>query len=93
MLQLVVDWQTSVSVTSSLNATSAAVRKRQCVALYDCEADNDDELSFCEGELINIISEDEEDWWVSIDNRFCALETVDALLDILAYSSDTKVAR
>jgi len=91
--QLVVDWQTSVSVTSSLNAASAAVRKRQCVALYDCEADNDDELSFREGELINIISEDEEDWWVSIDNRFCALETVDALLDILAYSSDTKVAR
>jgi len=50
---------------TSLNAT-AAVRKRQCVALYDCEADNDDELSFREGEVINIISEDEEEWWVSI---------------------------
>jgi len=51
---------------TSLNA-AAAVQRRQCIALYDCEADNDDELSFREGELINIISEDEEEWWVSID--------------------------
>jgi len=39
------------------------------VALYDCDADNDDELSFREGELINIISEDEEEWWVSVADR------------------------
>ena len=36
------------------------------MALYNCEADNDDELSFREGEVINIISEDEEEWWVRI---------------------------
>ena len=36
------------------------------MALYDCKADNDDELSFREGEVINIISEDEEEWWVSM---------------------------
>ena len=33
------------------------------------DTDNDDELSFHEGEVINIISEDEEDWWVSITDR------------------------
>lgn len=40
-------------------------RKRQrCRALYDCNADNDDELDFKEGELIVIINErtDDENW-------------------------------
>lgn len=36
---------------------------RRCQALYDCEADNDDELSFCEGEMIIAVKEEEEDWW------------------------------
>jgi len=52
------------------SSTASSVRKRQCVALYDCEADNDDELSFREGEVINVISEDEEEWWVSISDMF-----------------------
>ena len=50
-------------------SVASTTTRRQCVALYDCEADNDDELSFHEGEVINIISEDEEDWWVSITDR------------------------
>jgi len=68
------DLQTSVggvtvpSSPASSNPPSTS-RKRQCVALYDCDADNDDELSFREGELINIISEDEEEWWVSVADR------------------------
>ena len=37
--------------------------QRRCRALYDCEADNDDELSFCEGETIIAEKEEEEDWW------------------------------
>ncbi|XP_023234097.1 arfGAP with SH3 domain, ANK repeat and PH domain-containing protein-like isoform X2 [Centruroides sculpturatus] len=39
-------------------------RPRRCRALYDCEADREDELSFKEGEIIIIISEitDDEDW-------------------------------
>jgi Arf-GAP/SH3 domain/ANK repeat/PH domain-containing protein len=37
----------------------------RCRALYDCEADNDDELSFREGEIIIVLREEEEEWWVS----------------------------
>lgn len=34
---------------------------RRCRALYDCSADNEDELSFREGEIILIINERTED--------------------------------
>ncbi|XP_076456923.1 arf-GAP with SH3 domain, ANK repeat and PH domain-containing protein 2-like [Babylonia areolata] len=37
--------------------------RRRCKALYDCEADNDDELTFKEGEIIIILEEVEEEWW------------------------------
>ena len=37
----------------------------RCRALYDCDADNDDELSFREGEVIVVVKEEEEEWWVS----------------------------
>ena len=53
-------------MSSIMSNAASTVRKRQCVALYDCKADNDDELSFREGEVINVISEDEEEWWVSM---------------------------
>ncbi|XP_050519427.1 arfGAP with SH3 domain, ANK repeat and PH domain-containing protein isoform X2 [Diabrotica virgifera virgifera] len=37
---------------------------RRCKALYDCAADNDDELSFHEGEIIIVINEhtDDDNW-------------------------------
>lgn len=37
---------------------------RRCQALYDCEADREDELSFEEGEVIVILRDrtDDEDW-------------------------------
>lgn len=34
-------------------------------AIYDCDADNDDELSFEEGEIIVVSGEADPDWWVS----------------------------
>lgn len=51
-------------------------RYKRCRALYDCEADNEDELSFEEGDIIIIIAEETEDdnWMEGIletnpDNR------------------------
>ena len=35
----------------------------RCRALYDCEADNDDELSFREGEILLMLTKDEDEWW------------------------------
>lgn len=37
---------------------------RRCRALYDCEADNEDELSFREGEVIVVTNEhtDDDNW-------------------------------
>lgn len=37
---------------------------RRCRALYDCVKDNDDELSFQEGEVIIILNEqtDDDNW-------------------------------
>lgn len=41
---------------------------RRCRALYDCEADNEDELSFREGEIIIVTNEqtDDENWMEGI---------------------------
>ena len=39
-------------------------------ALYDCDADNEDELTFKEGEVIILTNKDEEeDWWVSRSHK------------------------
>ncbi|XP_059176162.1 arf-GAP with SH3 domain, ANK repeat and PH domain-containing protein 2-like [Physella acuta] len=37
--------------------------KRRYRALYDCDADNEDELTFKEGEIIVVVYEEEEEWW------------------------------
>ncbi|XP_062587717.1 arf-GAP with SH3 domain, ANK repeat and PH domain-containing protein 2-like isoform X3 [Saccostrea cucullata] len=36
---------------------------QKCQAIYDCDADNDDELTFREGEIIVITGEEEDEWW------------------------------
>lgn len=36
---------------------------RRVEALFDCEADQEDELSFSEGEFIIVTEENDVDWW------------------------------
>ena len=44
-----------------MQRTEPTPRLRRCRALYDCDADNDDELTFEEGDVIVILNEETED--------------------------------
>nr|XP_047921667.1 intersectin-2 isoform X6 [Anser cygnoides] len=48
---------------SSERTTSAAPTVCQVIAMYDYMANNEDELSFSKGQLINVLSKDDADWW------------------------------
>lgn len=39
---------------------------RRVEALYDCQADHHDELSFSEGQVLVVLGQEDSDWWVSI---------------------------
>ena len=39
-------------------------QQKQCRAVYDCEADHDDELTFSVGDIITIVEEEvKEEYW------------------------------
>ncbi|KAL8173194.1 UNVERIFIED_CONTAM: Intersectin-2, partial [Gekko kuhli] len=48
---------------SSERTTPAAVSMCQVIAMYDYTANNEDELSFSKGQLINVLNKDDADWW------------------------------
>ncbi|PNF38102.1 Arf-GAP with SH3 domain, ANK repeat and PH domain-containing protein 1 [Cryptotermes secundus] len=52
------------AISSPVGGSTSMVSLRRCQALYDCEADNEDELSFREGEVIIVTNEqtDDENW-------------------------------
>ncbi|XP_030409696.1 arf-GAP with SH3 domain, ANK repeat and PH domain-containing protein 1 isoform X4 [Gopherus evgoodei] len=37
---------------------------RRVKTIYDCQADNDDELTFVEGEIIVVTGEEDQEWWI-----------------------------
>lgn len=41
-------------------------KARRVKTIYDCQADNDDELTFVEGEVIIVTGEEDQEWWVSV---------------------------
>lgn len=43
----------------------AKSKTRRVKTIYDCQADNDDELTFVEGEVIIVTGEEDQEWWVS----------------------------
>ncbi|XP_077173072.1 intersectin-2 isoform X2 [Paroedura picta] len=48
---------------SSEKTTPAAISMCQVIAMYDYMANNEDELSFSKGQLINVVNRDDADWW------------------------------
>lgn len=41
-------------------------RPKRVKAIYNCVADNPDELTFTEGEVIVVDGEEDQEWWVSV---------------------------
>ncbi|KAL0966712.1 hypothetical protein UPYG_G00299110 [Umbra pygmaea] len=39
-------------------------KTRRVRTIYDCQADNDDELTFMEGEVIIVTGEEDPEWWI-----------------------------
>uniref|UniRef100_A0A8D0HFK2 Intersectin 2 n=1 Tax=Sphenodon punctatus TaxID=8508 RepID=A0A8D0HFK2_SPHPU len=48
---------------SSERTTPASLPVCQVIAMYDYVANNEDELNFSKGQLINVLSKDDADWW------------------------------
>lgn len=45
-------------------------KPKRVKAIYNCVADNPDELTFTEGEVIVVDGEEDQEWWVSINRLF-----------------------
>lgn len=50
--------------SSAINGASAAPRHQRAIALYDCDAENPDELTFKRSEVIVVVKDVEVNWWV-----------------------------
>ncbi|XP_028405918.1 arf-GAP with SH3 domain, ANK repeat and PH domain-containing protein 2-like isoform X2 [Dendronephthya gigantea] len=48
----------------NISPASSKPKIKRVQAVYDCDADNDDELSFTEGEIIVVSGEADPDWWM-----------------------------
>lgn len=44
--------------------TVAKNKAKRVKTIYDCQADNDDELTFVEGEVIIVTGEEDQEWWI-----------------------------
>ncbi|XP_077349476.1 arf-GAP with SH3 domain, ANK repeat and PH domain-containing protein 1 isoform X4 [Lithobates pipiens] len=40
------------------------LKLKRVKTIYDCQADNDDELTFAEGEVIIVTGEEDQEWWI-----------------------------
>lgn len=60
--------ETKVKLSDSDSVLVFQVRSkiRRVKTIYDCEADNEDELAFAEGEVIVVTGEEDQEWWVGI---------------------------
>uniref|UniRef100_A0A8D3EDC8 ArfGAP with SH3 domain, ankyrin repeat and PH domain 2a n=1 Tax=Scophthalmus maximus TaxID=52904 RepID=A0A8D3EDC8_SCOMX len=60
--------ETALSVFSTINKNLCVVSQKQrpkrVKAIYNCVADNPDELTFSEGEVIVVDGEEDQEWWL-----------------------------
>uniref|UniRef100_A0A8C0WVK5 Arf-GAP with SH3 domain, ANK repeat and PH domain-containing protein 1 n=1 Tax=Castor canadensis TaxID=51338 RepID=A0A8C0WVK5_CASCN len=54
--------ETPVPLPRKINTGKNKVRRVKTI--YDCQADNDDELTFIEGEVIIVTGEEDQEWWI-----------------------------
>ncbi|XP_030409697.1 arf-GAP with SH3 domain, ANK repeat and PH domain-containing protein 1 isoform X5 [Gopherus evgoodei] len=54
--------ETPVPLPRKINMGKNKVRRVKTI--YDCQADNDDELTFVEGEIIVVTGEEDQEWWI-----------------------------
>ncbi|KAF6323097.1 ArfGAP with SH3 domain, ankyrin repeat and PH domain 1 [Rhinolophus ferrumequinum] len=54
--------ETPVPLPRKINTGKNKVRRVKTI--YDCQADNDDELTFIEGEVIVVTGEEDQEWWI-----------------------------
>ncbi|XP_060099193.1 arf-GAP with SH3 domain, ANK repeat and PH domain-containing protein 1 isoform X6 [Heteronotia binoei] len=54
--------ETPVPLPRKINTGKNKVRRVKTI--YDCQADNDDELTFVEGEIIIVTGEEDQEWWI-----------------------------
>ncbi|XP_075067572.1 arf-GAP with SH3 domain, ANK repeat and PH domain-containing protein 1 [Mixophyes fleayi] len=54
--------ETPVPLPRKIN--TGKVKLKRVKTIYDCQADNDDELTFVEGEVIIVTGEEDQEWWI-----------------------------
>ncbi|XP_063777345.1 arf-GAP with SH3 domain, ANK repeat and PH domain-containing protein 1 isoform X2 [Pseudophryne corroboree] len=54
--------ETPVPLPRKIN--TGKVKLKRVKTIYDCQADNDDELTFVEGEVIVVTGEEDQEWWI-----------------------------
>ncbi|XP_077127353.1 arf-GAP with SH3 domain, ANK repeat and PH domain-containing protein 1 isoform X3 [Ranitomeya variabilis] len=54
--------ETPVPLPRKINTGKTKMKRAKTI--YDCQADNDDELTFSEGEVIIVTGEEDHEWWI-----------------------------
>ncbi|XP_018414210.1 PREDICTED: arf-GAP with SH3 domain, ANK repeat and PH domain-containing protein 1 isoform X5 [Nanorana parkeri] len=54
--------ETPVPLPRKIN--TGKLKLKRVKTIYDCQADNDDELTFAEGEVIIVTGEEDQEWWI-----------------------------
>uniref|UniRef100_A0A668A1T8 ArfGAP with SH3 domain, ankyrin repeat and PH domain 1 n=1 Tax=Myripristis murdjan TaxID=586833 RepID=A0A668A1T8_9TELE len=56
--------QPQPQLNQTLKSVFGKSKARRVKTIYDCQADNDDELTFVEGEVIIVTGEEDQEWWI-----------------------------